>query len=126
MLAKDGPEKDAIDLKLRGTKPLVEVVRLLALKNGIETTGTPARLAALAEAGLLAQEDADMLNDDLVYLLERLLHTQINRIAAGRVPDNCVKPELLSRAECDRLVQIFRDIDRWRQHLVTEYFPGLA
>jgi signal-transduction protein with cAMP-binding, CBS, and nucleotidyltransferase domain len=126
LLAKDGPEKDAIDLKLRGTKPLVEVVRLLALKNGIETTGTPARLAALAEAGLLAQEDADMLNDDLVYLLERLLHTQINRIAAGRVPDNCVKPELLSRAECDRLVQIFRDIDRWRQHLVTEYFPGLA
>src|SRR5262249_10008749 len=59
LIAKDGPEKNAIDLKLRGTKPLVEVVRLLALKNGIEATGTPARLAALAEAGVLVREDAD-------------------------------------------------------------------
>jgi len=51
LIAKDGPDKDAIDLKLRATKPLVEIVRLLALKNGAEATGTPARLAALVEGG---------------------------------------------------------------------------
>src|SRR5207244_2198486 len=77
LIAKDGPEQDAIDLKLRGTKPLVEIVRLLALKNGIEATGTPARLAALGAAGVLADEDATSLRDDVTFLLELLLRHQI-------------------------------------------------
>ena len=32
----------------------------------------------------------------------------------------------LSRPERERLVQVFRDIDRWRQRLVADYFPGLG
>ena len=126
MIAKDGPEKDAIDLKLRGTKPLVEIVRLLALKNGVEVTGTPARLAALVEAGVLASEDAASLRDDVTFLLELLLRHQIDRISACRSPDNCVRPESLDRLERVRLVQVCRAIDRWRQRLVVDYFPGMA
>ncbi len=126
LIARDGAEKDAIDLKLRGTKPLVEIVRLLALKNGVEATGTPARVAALVEVGVLAGEGAERLSEDVTFLLQLLLRHQIERISACRAPDNCVKPELLSRPERDRLVQVFRDIDRWRQRLVAEYFPGLS
>src|SRR6266536_1637998 len=55
LIAKDGPEQDAIDLKLRGTKPLVEIVRLLALKNGIESTVNGwCRHAAISIAGASA------------------------------------------------------------------------
>jgi CBS domain-containing protein len=126
LIAKDGAEQDAIDLKLRGTKPLVEIVRLLALQNGIEATGTPARLAALHAAGVLAEEDAASLRDGMSLLLELLLRHQIDRTAAGRVPDNCVKPESIGRYERERLVQVFRDIDRWRQRLVADYFPSLG
>jgi signal-transduction protein with cAMP-binding, CBS, and nucleotidyltransferase domain len=126
LIAREGAEKDAIDLKLRGTKPLVEIVRLLALKNGVEATGTPARLVALAEAGVLADEDAGTLREDVAFLLELLLRHQIERISERLVPDNCVKPEALGRPERERLVQVFRDIDRWRQRLVADYFPGLG
>jgi CBS domain-containing protein len=126
LIAKDGPEQDAIDLKLRGTKPLVEIVRLLALKNGIEATGTPARLAALGAAGVLADEDATSLRDDVTFLLELLLRHQIDRTSAQRPPDNFVRPESLGRVERERLVQACRDIDRWRQRLVADYFPGLG
>jgi CBS domain-containing protein len=126
LIAKDGPDKNAIDLKLRGTKPLVEIVRLMALKNGIEATGTPTRLTALAEAGILTGEDATRLSEDLAFLLELLLRHQIERTSARRVPDNCVKPESLGRPERERLVQVFRDIDRWHQRLVADYFPGLG
>jgi CBS domain-containing protein len=126
LIARDGAEKDAIDLKLRGTKPLVEIVRLLALKNGVEATGTPARLAALAEAGVLADEDAGKLREDVAFLLELLLRHQIELISARSVPDNCVRRESLGRPERERLVQVFRDIDRWRQYLVADYFPGLG
>jgi signal-transduction protein with cAMP-binding, CBS, and nucleotidyltransferase domain len=126
LIAKDGPDKDAIDLKLRATKPLVEIVRLLALKNGVEATGTPARLAALVEAGVLAAEDAASLSADVTFLLDLLLRHQIDRISARQLPDNCVKPESLDRLERERLVQVCREIDRWRQRLVADYFPGLA
>ena len=126
LIAKDGPETDAIDLKLRGTKPLVEIVRLLALKNGIEATGTPARLAALAEAAVLAKEDARSLGDGVSFLLDLLLRHQVGRISARRPADNYVKPESLDWLEREQLVQICREIDRWRQRLVQDYFPGLA
>jgi len=126
LIARDGAEKDAIDLKLRGSKPLVEIVRLLALKNGVEATGTPARLTALAEAGILAGEDAGRLSEDVTFLLELLLRHQIERTSARRVADNYIKPESLGRPERERLVQVFRHIDRWRQHLVADYFPGLG
>jgi signal-transduction protein with cAMP-binding, CBS, and nucleotidyltransferase domain len=126
LIAKDGLERDAIDLKLRATKPLVEIVRLLALKNGVEATGTLARLTALAEAGILADEDAGRLSEDVTFVLELLLRHQIERTSARRVPDNCIKPESLGRPERERLIQVFRHIDRWRQHLVADYFPGLG
>jgi CBS domain-containing protein len=126
LIARDGAEEDAIDLKLRGTKPLVEIVRLLALKNGVEATGTPARLVALAETGVLADEDAGRLREDVAFLLELLLRHQIELISARGVPDNCVKPESLGRPERERLMQVFRDIDHWRQRLVADYSPGLG
>ena len=126
LIAKDGTEADAIDLKLRGTKPLVEIVRLLALQSGVEATGTPGRLAGLAETGVLAEADAERLRDDAVFLLELLLRHQLDRIAEGRTPDNFVKPASLERAQRERLVRVFREIDRLRHRLVADYFPALG
>jgi CBS domain-containing protein len=126
LIANDGPCDDAIDLKLRATKPLVEIVRLLALKTGISQTGTQARIAALAEAGVLAREDAARLRDDVAVLLERLLRHQIERISAGGTPDNCIRPESLDGPERERLVQVCREIDRWCHRLVAGYIPALG
>ena len=84
------------------------------------------RLAALTSAGILASEDAARLSDDMVFLLELLLHHQAARIATHQPPDNCIKPESLGRAQRERLVQVCREIDRRRQRLVADYFPGLA
>jgi CBS domain-containing protein len=126
LIAKDGPEENAIDLKLRGTKPLVEIVRLLGLKNGIAATGTVARIAALEQAGVLAGEDATSLSNNVTFLLELLLRHQMDKILAGRTPDNFIKPETLARGERERLVHVLREIDRWRQRIVREFFPSIA
>jgi len=123
LIAKDGPEKDAIDLKLRATKPLIEIVRLLALKNGVAATGTAARLAGLVEARVLEPEDAGMLSGDLAFLLELLLRHQLARIAESRVPDNYIKPQSLDRQAAERLVQACRRIHHWRQRLVADHSP---
>lgn len=126
LIAEDGPENDGVDLKLRAIKPLVEMVRLLALKSGVAATGTQARIAALAEAGVLEREDAARLSEDLAALLERLLRHQVERILAGAAPDNLVEPASLDRPERERLVQACRDIDRWRHRFLADYIPPLG
>ena len=37
--------------------------------------------------------------------------------------NECIFP---ARMERERLVQVFRNIDRWRQRLVANFFPGLT
>jgi signal-transduction protein with cAMP-binding, CBS, and nucleotidyltransferase domain len=66
------------------------------------------------------------LREDVAFLLELLLRHQIRLISARGVPNNCVRPESLGRPEREHLVHVFRDIDRWRQRLVSDYFPGLG
>lgn len=126
VIARDGPEKDAIDLKLRATKPLIEIVRLLALKNGIASTGTLPRLSGLAESHALEPEDARMLGDDLTFLLELLLRHQLDRISASRAPDNFIKPDSLDRPARTRLVEVCRHIHHWRHRLVADHIPALG
>lgn len=125
-IAEDGPARDAIDLKLRATKPLVEIVRLLALKSGVEATGTLARLAGLAEAGQLVPEDAKGHGEDLAFLLELLLRHHLERVAAGRTPDNFIQPEGLGRVARERLAHIFRALDRLRLRLFSEHLAPVG
>ncbi|MGP0061600.1 MAG: DUF294 nucleotidyltransferase-like domain-containing protein [Beijerinckiaceae bacterium] len=128
LIASDGPDKDAIDLKLRASNPLIESVRLVALKTGIAATGTQARIAGLAEAGVLARDDAARLSDDVAIVLGRLLHHQIERISAGGTPDNYIRPVSLDGPEREWLVQLCREIDRWCHRLVADlnYNPPLG
>ncbi len=50
---KDG----RLDLKIGGLFPLVAGARAMALRHGIEATGTAMRLTALAELGTIARAD---------------------------------------------------------------------
>jgi signal-transduction protein with cAMP-binding, CBS, and nucleotidyltransferase domain len=126
LIARDGPDESAIDLKLRGTKPLVEIVRLLALKHGIAATGTTARIAALEQVGILAAEDAAGLRGDATFLHDLLLRHQVHLIVGGRTADNFVRQESLGRVERERLVHVLREIDRRRQRLMRDFFPGIS
>ncbi|HYN39526.1 MAG TPA: DUF294 nucleotidyltransferase-like domain-containing protein, partial [Rhodospirillales bacterium] len=52
-----------VNLKYTGTLPLVSGIRLLALREGVEETATLARIRALAEAGVLDDNERDELSD---------------------------------------------------------------
>jgi CBS domain-containing protein len=62
-----------VNLKLRGTLPLVEGTRLLALKAGIPATSTIARLDALRQAGAINATDQDYLTDAFCHITRLLL-----------------------------------------------------
>ncbi len=109
-----GASPGRIDLKLRGTMPLVASLRLWSLKEGVAEVGTLARLAALGERGTISRDDADELAGAFARVTGHLLRQQLEDFRAGRPVGNFVDPRGLKRRERDELRQALRAIERFR------------
>jgi signal-transduction protein with cAMP-binding, CBS, and nucleotidyltransferase domain len=111
-----GAHPGRVDLKMRGTMPLVASTRLWALKHGIAETGTLARLVALAASGAVGANDADELAHAFNHVTFVLLRQQLADFHAGRRVGNLVEPRTLSRHDRQHLVAALRAIERFRKH----------
>ena len=99
-----------LDLKLRGLFPLVAGARAMALRHGVEATGTRARLAAVAELGLMGEGDLERFGSAHALFLELILRQQIADVAAGAKPGSMVDVNALDRTTRRRLKTALRDI----------------
>jgi len=119
---QDEPEhKGKMNLKHTGSMPLVEAVRLLALREGIEAGPTLARMEALGEAGLLEADELDYLRGAYRHISHILLRQQLRDHAAGATPGNYVSPKALSKREKDYLRDCFRAIRAFRDRVRSEF-----
>jgi signal-transduction protein with cAMP-binding, CBS, and nucleotidyltransferase domain len=109
-----------INLKMRGTLPLVEAARLLALKAGISSTSTRARLDALRAKGVIEPADCDYLIGAYNHIARLLLRNQIEDCHAGRPMTDYVAEASLGKRDKDYLVTCFRAIDALRGKLSEE------
>jgi CBS domain-containing protein len=109
-----------INLKLRGTLPLVEAARLLSLREGLPETSTLARLDGLKGRGVLHADDHDNLKDAFELICSLLLRQQVEDVVAGREIGDFVPEERLSRREKDRLVTSLRSIVNVRKTLAAD------
>jgi CBS domain-containing protein len=109
-----------INLKLRGSLPLVEAARLLSLREGLPETSTLARLDGLMAKGALHREDYENLKDAFQFISHLLLRQQVEDFAAGREIDDFVPEERLSRREKDHLVTCLRSIVNVRSTLEAD------
>ena len=109
-----------INLKLRGSLPLVEAARLLSLRTGLPETSTLARLDGLAAKGALHPEDHDNLKDAFQFISQLLLRQQVEDFAAGREVGDFVPEERLSKRERDRLVTSLRSVVNVRETLEAD------
>jgi CBS domain-containing protein len=116
----DDDEK-RIDLKLRGTLPLVGLVRFMSLRHGIGVTGTLDRLAALRAAGAISAGLHAALVEDFGVLTDMRLRQQLADHAAGVPPGN--RLDLVGLAERDRarLTQVFRTVELLRKVAAQSY-----
>jgi signal-transduction protein with cAMP-binding, CBS, and nucleotidyltransferase domain len=112
-----------INLKLRGTIPLVGAVRLLALREGVAATATRDRLSALHERGVLSEAEHASCTAAHGELSELLLRQQIADVRAGRAAGNLVSTVGLSRTHRRRLAESLRAVG-WLQQRVREDFTS--
>ncbi len=113
--------KGEINLKHTGTLPLVEAVRLLALREGIEPTSTLARLGALLDGEILDRDEHDYLIGAFHHVCRLLLRQQIADLTAGRAVSNYVDPESLTEREKDLLVDSLKAIRTLRGRMKAEF-----
>lgn len=116
-----GGLSEALDLKMRGTVPIIDLARVHALRAGITETNTHDRLVAAHAAGALSESGMHDLVDALEFLtLVRLKH-QSRAIKRGQPLNNQVFPAELSRIERKHLNDAFLIVQRMQASLARTY-----
>lgn len=120
ILEKEGGHKGCFDLKQRGLRPLVDIVRLYALKEGIRETSTCERLNVLRERSPHLREHCQELEYAFEIMSGLRLRIQREQLSTGGgTASFFLDPNHLNRLEKQALRAIFMFIAKL-QFLVQE------
>lgn len=112
VLENDGDHNNTLELKKRGTIPIVDIARNYALSVGINSVNTTTRLHEIAQAGAMSKELATSLIDAHEFIAGIRLEAQGREFRAGKRVDNYLDPKELSPLVRHQLKEAF--------HLVRE------
>jgi len=110
-----------LDLKAGLVAPVVCAARVLALAAGSRARNTFLRLRAAAEAGLVAREDAEAVEEAFAFGLRLRLSQQLRAVARGERPGNEVRMEELSGWEARRLRESLWTVRQLQEALRRRY-----
>jgi CBS domain-containing protein len=91
--------------------PIVDLVRVFALKNGIEATNTGKRIELLQKAGVFTNKEAQELDHAYYYLMALRLEKQTVQLRKkGSIVDNFISTQDLTKVQMVTLIEIFKVI----------------
>jgi signal-transduction protein with cAMP-binding, CBS, and nucleotidyltransferase domain len=109
---EDPAHRGEVNLKLGALTPMVDAVRLYALREGVEETSTTRRIALLERAGTFGRDEADALAAGYAEVAGALLARQVADVRDGRQASNFVAPDALTARERRHLVEALKAIRR--------------
>ena len=124
VLEPDGRHANAINLKRRGTAPMVDLIRVHALAIGSRARNSFERLRDVIAADVLPQGRGQDLHDALEFISMVRIRNQAHDMAAGLEPDNSIEPEKLSEFERKSLRDAFQILSHAQTYLKFRYQPG--
>lgn len=116
-----GPNKGKLNLKYHGLLPLVEAIRLLALREGVSETSTLDRILALYDLGVLSHDEQDYLTGAFQLITRLVLRQQLADFKNNLAVSAYVAPQALSKREEDMLKDSFHAINALKQRVRTEF-----
>ena len=122
---EDRAHRGKINLKYMGTVPLVEMVRLAALRAGVPATSTLDRLTGLRAAGAIDTDEDDELRAAFTQITGLLLRQQLADARAGEAVSNFVDPAGLSRQQRTALTDSLGVIRRFRDRMRAQFSAHL-
>lgn len=126
VVESDGRHTHAINLKRRGTAPLVDLIRVHALAIGSEALTSFDRLREIIDAAILPLGRGQDMQDALEFIMSVRARRQTEDLAAGNEPDNSLDPETLSQFERNSLRDAFLILSDSQTFLKYRHQPGRA
>ena len=120
-----GDGQQVINLK-RTMSPIVDLVRVYALKNRVFATNTGQRLATLQQADVFTEKEHQELAHAYYYLMGLRLKKQAAQIITDKTaPDNYLDPKQLTKVERVTLKEIFKVIGEFQLKIKLGFAKSL-
>ena len=121
VMEKDGKHNNSINLKRRGTAPMVDLIRVHALACGSKAQNSFERLEDIGKTQLLANGVNDRLRYALEFLCMSRIRHQVIDIQENRTPDNNIEPENVESTERHTLKDAFQVLSNAQKFLKFRY-----
>jgi len=125
VLEKDGNHNPVLDLKLRGTVPIIALVRLFCLAKGIREVNTNDRLKALAAVNVLSEAETRNLHDAHEFIASLRLESQSKAVLSEQEVSNNLNPNDLSPLVRHQLKDAFSVVADAQRILKTRFGHGV-
>ncbi|MGF7072086.1 DUF294 nucleotidyltransferase-like domain-containing protein [Mucilaginibacter sp. 3215] len=117
--------QEVFDIK-KSMTPIVDLVRMYALRHRIFEVNTGERLKALKEKGVFNEKEVHELIQSYYFLMGLRLRNQASQIIQDRTePDNYIDPDKLTKIEKVALKEIFKTIDNFQTRIKMEFTNNL-
>jgi CBS domain-containing protein len=124
VLVSGGNHDKTLDLKHRGTVPIIDMARVYALTTGQPAVNTTERLEQAAKSQAVSQDGAANLIDALELIGALRLRHQAEQLRQGKKADNFLAPDSLSGLERGHLKDAFSLINTMQDYLEQRYQAG--
>jgi len=125
VMETDGKERNSINLKRRGTAPMVDVIRVHAIAAGSQAQNSFERLDDIERAGTLPAGQTDKLRYALEFIAMVRIRHQAHDLRQEQQPDNNIEPENVSDSERHNLKEAFQVLSNAQKFLRFRYpTPG--
>ncbi|QFU00691.1 Putative nucleotidyltransferase substrate binding domain protein [Halomonas sp. THAF5a] len=121
VMEKDGKHNNSINLKRRGTAPMVDLIRVHALACGSRAQNSFERLEDIDRTQLLAPGVSDRLRYALEFLSMSRIRHQVIDLQHELAPDNNIEPENVSDTERHNLKDAFQVLSNAQKFLKFRY-----
>ncbi|NQD70153.1 CBS domain-containing protein [Sphingobacterium shayense] len=106
--------------------PIVDLVRVYALKNRIYEENTGERLEKLTELGVFSKKQYEELYQSYYYLMALRLENQANQILVEKIePNNYIRIDKLTKIEKVTLIEIFKTINNFQMGIKMRFTNNL-
>ncbi len=106
--------------------PIVDLVRIFALKNRIFETNTGIRISALKNKGVFNPKEAHELGEAYYYLMALRLEKQsLQIIKENKTPENHISLQELTKVQMVTLVEIFKVIMDFQVKVKIEFTKNI-
>lgn len=117
--------REVFDIK-KTMSPIVDLVRVYALKNRIFEVNTGERLKALKAKGIFSESEYHELIQSYYFLMNLRLKKQTEQIIQDHTaPDNYIDISQLSKIERVTLKEIFKIIENFQSKIKVSFTGGL-